>query len=336
MKKMLITGGAGFIGSHFARYALRHFPDFQITVFDALTYAGNRANLSDLEGDPRFKFIHGDVRDKATVSEAVQGTHYVVHFAAESHVDRSIHNPDAFVTTDVYGTYVMLEACLKAKIERFVHISTDEVYGTIEQGAFRETDPLHPNSPYASSKAGADLMARAYFQTYGLPIVITRGSNTYGSHQYPEKLIPLFVTNALEDKPLPVYGDGHQVRDWLHVMDHVAGIATVLLKGEPGQAYNVGGDNERLNIEITKMILKTLGKPESLIRYVTDRPGHDRRYALDTSKLRALGWQPKMDFETALPEVIRWYAQNQDWWQPIKTQHEAYTAFSKAWYEERA
>jgi dTDP-glucose 4,6-dehydratase len=332
MKTVLVTGGAGFIGSHFTRYLLAMYPDYLVRVLDALTYSGNRANLADLESDPRFTFIHGDVRDKQAVGKAMKEVQYVVHFAAETHVDRSIIDPETFITTDVYGTYVMLETAKAIGVERFVHISTDEVYGSIAEGTFKETDPLMPNSPYSASKAGADLLARSYYQTYRLPVLITRGSNTFGPNQYPEKMIPLFVTNALEDKPLPIYGDGLQVRDWLFVMDHVSAIAGILQKGTPGEVYNIGGDNERTNKEVTELILKSLGKSESLINFVQDRPGHDRRYALDISKLRALGWEPVADFETALGETVQWYVQNRDWWEQIKRHQEEYKRFSQRWY----
>lgn len=335
MKTVLVTGGAGFIGSHFTRHLLTFYPDYHVRVLDALTYSGNRANLVDLEQNPRFTFIHGDVRDKQAVQDAMENVQFVVHLAAETHVDRSIVDPEAFITTDVYGTYVMLEAAKAAGVERFVHISTDEVYGSIEKGSFKETDPLMPNSPYSASKAGADLLARSYYQTYRLPVLVTRGSNTFGPNQYPEKIIPLFVTNALEDKPLPVYGDGLQVRDWLYVMDHVRAIDVILHRGITGEVYNIGGDNERTNIEVTKLILKSLGKPESLISHVQDRPGHDRRYALDTHKLRGLGWEPISDFKFVLNETVQWYVQNRGWWEQIKQHQEEYKRFSKAWYEGR-
>lgn len=335
MKTVLVTGGAGFIGSHFTRRLLASYPDYNVRVLDALTYAGNRANLADLEANPHFTFVHGDVRDKEAVNQVMAGVQYVVHLAAETHVDRSIVDPEAFITTDVYGTYVVLEAAKAAGVERFVHISTDEVYGSIEKGCFKETDPLLPNSPYSASKAGADLLTRSYFQTYRLPVLVTRGSNTFGPNQYPEKMIPLFVTNALEDKPLPVYGDGLQVRDWLYVEDHVHAIDVVLHRGLVGEAYNIGGDNERTNVELTKLILNSLGKPESLINHVQDRPGHDRRYALDTSKLRGLGWEPAADFEQAIHKTVQWYARNRDWWEQIKRHQSEYTRFSQAWYKNR-
>jgi dTDP-glucose 4,6-dehydratase len=331
-KTVLITGGAGFIGSHFTEYLLAHYPNYEVRVLDALTYAGRRENLAAVEGDPRFTFIYGDVRDKQAVREAMQGVHFVVHFAAETHVDRSILDPDAFITTDVYGTFVMLEMARQAGVERFVHVSTDEVYGSAEQSAFTEESPLRPSSPYAASKAGADLLAQAYTRTYGLPVLIVRPSNTFGSRQYPEKLIPLFTVRALHDQPLPLYGDGQQRRDWLYVADHVRAIDTVLHRGQAGEAYNIAGGNERANIEVSRLILHTLGKPESLIQFVKDRPAHDRRYALDDSKIRALGWRPEADFETALRETVLWYANHPEWWQPILQDKQAYQGFIQQWY----
>jgi dTDP-glucose 4,6-dehydratase len=331
-KTVLITGGAGFIGSHFTEYLLSQYPDYEVRVLDALTYAGRRENLAAVEGDPRFTFIHGDVRDKQTVREAMQGAHYVVHFAAETHVDRSILDPNAFITTDVYGTFVMLETARQVGVERFVHVSTDEVYGAIEQGAFTEESPLRPSSPYAASKAGADLLAQAYARTYGLPVLIVRPCNTFGPRQYPEKLIPFFTVRALHDQPLPLYGDGQQRRDWLYVGDHVRAIDIVLHRGQVGEAYNIAGGNERANVEVSRLILHTLGKPESLIQFVKDRPAHDRRYALDDSKLRALGWRPEADFETALRETVLWYANHPEWWQPILQNKQDYQAFVERWY----
>jgi len=335
-KTVLITGGAGFIGSHFTEYLLRHYPDYRVRVLDALTYAGRRENLAAVEGDPRFEFIHGDVRDKTTVRTALEGVQYVVHFAAETHVDRSILDPDAFITTDVYGTFVMLETARAIGVERFVHVSTDEVYGSAEQGAFDEGSPLRPSSPYAASKAGADLLAQAYYRTYGLPVLIVRPSNTFGPRQYPEKLIPFFTVRALHDQPLPLYGDGQQRRDWLYVDDHVRAIDVVLHKGQVGEAYNIAGGNERVNLEVARLIVQTLGKPESLIQFVQDRPGHDCRYALDDRKLRALGWQPQTHFETALRDTVLWYAQHPEWWQPILQQQADYRQFVERWYAERS
>ncbi|MBI3763154.1 MAG: dTDP-glucose 4,6-dehydratase, partial [Chloroflexi bacterium] len=282
MKNILVTGGAGFIGSNFARYMIRKYPAYKIVVYDKLTYAGNLNNLLDVHDDPRYRFVRGDIADKHGLEAAIREHEIdtLVNFAAESHVDRSILAPDAFIHTDVVGTYVLLEAARSFGLERVHQVSTDEVYGSIPVGSFKEGDPLEPNSPYAASKAGGELMARAYHATYGLNAVVTRGSNTFGPYQYPEKVAPLFITNAMDDEPLPLYGDGMQVRDWLYVEDHCAGIDLVLHRGEPGGVYNLGGGNERRNIEVTRLILKLLGKPETLIRRVADRPGHDRRYAL--------------------------------------------------------
>lgn len=331
-KTVLITGGAGFIGSHFTEYLLAEYPDYEVRVLDALTYAGRRENLAAVESDSRFTFLHGDVRDKQVVREAMEGAHYVVHFAAETHVDRSILDPDAFITTDVYGTFVMLETARQLSVERFVHVSTDEVYGSVEQGTCTEQSPLRPSSPYAASKAGADLLAQAYAHTYGLPVLIVRPSNTFGPRQYPEKLIPFFTVRALHDQPLPLYGDGQQRRDWLYVRDHVQAIDTVLHRGQVGEAYNIAGGNEHTNLEVSRLILDTLGKPESLLQFVKDRPGHDRRYALDDSKLRALGWAPQADFEAALRETVLWYANHPEWWQPILQDKQEYQAFVERWY----
>lgn len=334
-KSVLVTGGAGFIGSHFTEYLIQQYLDYEVRVLDALTYAGRRENLAAVDTHPRFTFIHGDVRDRSSVQQAMQGVHYVVHFAAETHVDRSILSPDAFITTDVYGTFIMLETARQVGVERFVHVSTDEVYGSAEQGAFTEQSPLQPSSPYAASKAGADLLAQAYHRTYGVPVLIVRPSNTFGPRQYPEKLIPFFTLRALHDEPLPLYGDGQQRRDWLYVHDHVRAIDVVLHKGQVGEAYNIAGGNERTNIEVSRLILHTLGKPESLIQFVEDRPGHDRRYALDDSKLRALGWQPQADFEIALRQTVLWYAQHREWWQPILQEQLEYREFVEQWYAQR-
>ena len=334
MKKLLVTGGAGFIGSNFARMMLGKYPDYHITVLDALTYAGNLENLEDLRDDPRFSFVKGDIRSKEDVEGPVAECDVIINFAAESFVDRSILEPDSFITTDVLGTHILLEAARKRGIEKFVHISTDEVYGDVEVGSSKETDSFAPNSPYSASKASADLMVLAYYKTYGLPVTVTRGSNTYGPYQHPEKLIPLFISNAMDDKPLPVYGDGQQVRDWLHVLDHCSGVDIALHNGKIGHAYNVGGGNERTNLEITKLILKYTGKSESLMKYVTDRPGHDRRYSLDCSKLKSIGWQPQVPFEDGLRETAEWYMQNQEWWRRVKEGRE-YQRFNEEWYTKR-
>ncbi len=320
MQNILVTGGAGFIGSNFVRYMLRQHPDYQLVVFDKLTYAGNVSSLLDVHDDPRYHFVRGDIADKHSLADAIRDHQIdtIVNFAAESHVDRSILEPDAFIHTDVVGTYVLLEAARQFGLERLHQVSTDEVYGSIPAGAFKEGDPLEPNSPYSASKAGGELMVRAYHETYGLNTVVTRGSNTFGPYQYPEKMAPLFITNAIDNEPLPLYGDGRQVRDWLYVVDHCAGIDLVLHRGAAGEVYNLGGGNERHNIDVTRQILKLLDKPEILIRPVADRPGHDRRYALDCAKLHALGWRPAHDFESALAETVDWYRQNEWWWRPIK------------------
>ncbi len=321
MRNLLITGGAGFIGSNFVRYILNKYPDYRVVVYDKLTYAGNLDNLRDVENDPRYTFVRGDICDAEKVDEVMREYEIdaIVNFAAESHVDRSILEPGSFILTDVYGTYALLEAARNLGVERMVQVSTDEVYGSIEQGSFKETDPLNPSSPYSASKAGGDHMAHAFHVTFGTPVIITRGSNTFGPYQYPEKVIPLFITNAIDDLPLPLYGDGLNVRDWIYVLDHCEAIDVALHKGRPGEIYNIGAGNELPNIELTRLILKLLGKPESLIRYVKDRPGHDRRYSLDCTKIKALGWRPRHRFEEALAETVRWYVENQWWWRKIKS-----------------
>lgn len=335
MQSILVTGGAGFIGSNFIRTMLNTYPSYRIIVLDALTYAGNRENLAEFEKNPRYLFYHGNICDRGIVDNLVSNADAVVNFAAETHVDRSIHEADSFVHTDVMGTLVLLEAAKKYKIERYLQISTDEVYGSIEKGAFTETHPLAPNSPYSSSKAGGDLMVRAYYQTYGTPTLITRASNNYGPYQYPEKLIPFFVTNAIDNLPLPLYGDGLNVRDWLYVDDHCKGVDYVLHHGKIGEVYNIGGGNEKTNIEITDIILKTLNKPSTLIKKVADRPGHDRRYAVDTAKIKQLGWKPVCHFEEALAETIQWYVKNESWWRKIKEKQKAFQEFLKRNYDNR-
>lgn len=322
MKTILVTGGAGFIGSNFIRYMLNKYDDYKIINLDLLTYAGNLENLKDVEDNPNYEFIKGDIADKKLIDEIVsQDFDYIVNFAAESHVDRSIEDPEIFVRTNIMGTQVLLDAAKKYNIEKFVQISTDEVYGSLgETGLFTENTPLAPNSPYSASKTSADLLVRAYFKTFNLPVNITRCSNNYGSYQFPEKLIPLMIANALEDKELPVYGDGLQVRDWLHVEDHCSAIDVVLHQGKVGEVYNIGGNNEKKNIEIVKLILEKLQKPESLIKYVNDRPGHDRRYAIDSSKIqKELGWEPKYTFEEGIEETVKWYLENKEWWEKIRS-----------------
>lgn len=335
MKTLMITGGAGFIGSNFSRHVLHKYPDYNVVVYDKLTYAGNSDNFKDLHNSPRFFFVQGDIGDAEKVNVTIQAHQIdtIINFAAESHVDRSILDPDAFIQTDVYGTYVLLEAARVVGIERFLQVSTDEVYGSIARGTFKETDILEPNSPYSASKAGGELMTRAYHTTYGVPTLVTRGSNTFGPYQYPEKLASLFITNAIDDQPLPVYGDGRQVRDWLYVSDHCQGIDTILHQGEAGEVYNIGGENERFNIDVTEMILTLLAKPRSLIRYVPDRPGHDRRYALDCTKIRSLGWSPQHDWETAMAETVDWYQENEWWWRKIKSGE--FEAYYRQQYDDR-
>ncbi|MEC3333278.1 dTDP-glucose 4,6-dehydratase [Bacillus cereus] len=319
--KVLVTGGAGFIGSNFVRYMVKKYPEYNIVNLDSLTYAGNLENLKDIEELSNYKFVKGDIADRQFINQLFKEEKfdYVLNFAAESHVDRSITNPDIFIQTNIQGTQVLLDAAKNAEVKKYLQVSTDEVYGTLgETGYFTEETPLASNSPYSSSKAGADLLVRAYHETFGLPVNITRCSNNYGPFHFPEKLIPLMIINALNDKQLPVYGDGLNVRDWLHVEDHCQAIDLVLHKGKNGEVYNVGGNNERTNIEIVKTILKALDKPESLIKYVTDRPGHDRRYAIDATKLcEELGWSPKYNFDTGIEQTIKWYLENQDWWKNI-------------------
>lgn len=317
----VVTGGLGFIGSAFVRNVLRDRSDVRVTVLDAMTYAANPENLREIAGDPRYRFVRGDICDPVAVRDAIEGgASAVVNFAAETHVDRSILAPEQFLQTDILGTHVLLEAVREQKIRRFLQVSTDEVYGHVEQGSSVEDDPIRPRSPYAASKAGGDLQVLAYHTTYGTPVLITRGSNTYGPYQYPEKLIPLFVTNLIDDTPVPVYGDGRQVRDWLHVDDHARGILRVLEHGELGHVYNLGGGNSRENIEITKVLLQATGRLwDTHVRHVTDRAGHDRRYSLDASKAMRLGWQPKVSFESGLRETVGWYRANEAWWRPIKS-----------------
>ncbi|MFL0581122.1 dTDP-glucose 4,6-dehydratase [Solibacillus silvestris] len=316
--KILVTGGAGFIGSNFVNYMVRTYPNYNILNLDALTYAGNLENLKESEGKANYRFVKGDITDRDLVNSLFETENFdvIVNFAAESHVDRSITNPDVFVTTNIQGTQVLLDAARKHEVKKYVQVSTDEVYGSLgAEGYFTETTPLDPNSPYSASKAGADMLVKAYHETYGLPTNITRCSNNYGPFHFPEKLIPLMIINALNDKPLPVYGDGLNVRDWLHVEDHCRAIDLVLHKGKVGEVYNVGGHNEKTNVEVVKEILKQLDKPEALIKYVEDRLGHDRRYAIDPTKLQSeLGWEPIYNFETGLKDTVQWYLDNKSWW----------------------
>jgi len=319
VKRLLVTGGAGFIGSNFVRYILSKHPSYQVVVLDKLTYAGNLANLADVAGNPNYRFVRGDICDQQLVDGLMAEVDAVINFAAETHVDRSILDAGGFIQTDVYGTFVLLEAMRKHKIQRFLQVSTDEVYGDIPSGSSVETDPFRPRSPYSASKAGGEMMVQAYHVTYELPVLITRGSNNYGPSQYPEKLIPVLITNALDDKDLPIYGDGLQIRDWLYVMDHCSAIDVVLHEGQIGESYNVGGGNERVNLDIAGKVLDQLNKPRTLLKYVKDRPGHDRRYSLDCTKLKRLGWAPARDFEEGLAETVQWYVENQAWWRPLKS-----------------
>lgn len=315
--KLFVTGGAGFIGSNFIHYLMKH-ASYEIVNFDILTYAGNLNNLKDVAGNKRYKFVRGDICDASAVQKAMKGCEVVINFAAESHVDRSISDAQPFIKTNYVGAYVLLEVARKLGVRKFIQISTDEVYGSRLKGYFREQDKLSPSSAYSASKAAADLLALSYFTTHQLPVVVVRSSNNFGPFQYPEKIIPLFVTNALENKPLPVYGDGLNVRDWLFVEDNCDAIATVMDKGKPGEIYNIGGGNERTNLEVTAAILNALGKPNSLVSRVEDRKGHDRRYAIDSAKVKNLGWKPRRRFEDALAKTIDWYRSNEWWWRPLK------------------
>jgi dTDP-glucose 4,6-dehydratase len=317
--RLLVTGGAGFIGSNFIRYVLDETDDVRVTNLDALTYAGNLATLSEVDDDPRYRFVRGDIRDAELVTELVADADAVVNFAAESHVDRSIEGPQAFLDTNVTGAGVVFEACRRAELDRVLHISTDEVYGSIDEpGSFVEGDALEPNSPYSASKAAADLLARAYRVTYGYPITVTRTANNFGPYHFPEKVIPLFVTNLIDGHEVPLYGDGRNVRDWTYVTDNCAAQWQVLTEGELGAVYNVGAGNEMSNRELTFAILERFGLGEELIRFVPDRPGHDLRYSVDASKIRALGWTPATSFEDALDATIDWYRRREDWWRPLK------------------
>jgi dTDP-glucose 4,6-dehydratase len=327
--KILVTGGAGFIGSNFVRYILNKHPDYEVVNLDILTYCGNLKSLEDIKNNPRHTFIRGDIKDSNVVKKAMKGCDVVVNFAAESHVDKSIKNPNDFIKTNVHGTLTLLKNAKDMKISRFVHIGTDEVYGSTEKYNFTEESILSPRNPYSASKAGADLLGLSFYNTYKLPVLITRSSNNFGPYQYPEKVIPLFITNALEDKKLPVYADGMNVRNWLYVLDNCEAIDIVLHKGAVGEIYNVSGAQEITNIELTRKILSFLGKSEDLIQFVKDRPGHDKRYAMECKKIGALGWKPRHDFETALKDTINWYKENRNWWQPLK-KSSGYVRFEQA------
>lgn len=334
---VLVTGGAGFIGSNFVTYALATHPDWRVTTLDKLTYAGRLENLHDVMDDARHRFVRGDVADPAVVGPLVAESHIIVHFAAETHVDRSIQDAGAFIKTDVEGTFVLLDAARAATALRcFIQISTDEVYGSVSTGASTETDELRPRNPYAASKAGADRLAYSYWATHDLPVIITRASNNYGPRQFPEKVIPLFITNAIDDRPVPLYGDGLNVRDWLHVTDHCRAIDLLLERGQPGEVYNVGGGNEVTNVDLAHRILDRLDRPPSLIQRVADRPGHDRRYCLDTSKLQALGWHACEVFEDGLSATVEWYRDNEWWWRPIKEQDPSFRRFYETQYGGRS
>ena len=321
VKTLLVTGGCGFIGSNFVRHVLARHKDIRVINFDALTYAGNPDNLDDIKDDSRYEFIRGDITSGADIAVVMKKAQIVVHFAAESHVDRSIEGPEVFSRTNTLGTQILLDHARANSVERFVHVSTDEVYGSLgQEGYFTEESALAPNSPYSASKAGSDLLVRAYYHTFGFPGIITRCSNNYGPYQFPEKLIPLMISHAFENKPLPVYGDGMNVRDWLYVTDHCRALDAVLHRGQVGEVYNIGGHNERHNIDIVKLILKELGRPESLISFVEDRPGHDRRYAIDAGKIKyQLGWEPSVNFEEGIKATIRWYLDHKEWIARIKS-----------------
>ena len=337
MVRVLVTGGAGFIGSNFVAYALAAHADWHVTTLDKLTYAGRLENLRGLMADPRHRFVRGDVTDPSVAAPLVAESEIVMHFAAETHVDRSIQDASNFIETDIQGTFVLLDAArTAAKLRCFIQISTDEVYGSVSDGASKETDELKPRNPYAASKAGADRLAYSYWATYNLPVIITRASNNYGPRQFPEKIIPLFITNAIDGQPLPLYGDGLNVRDWLHVTDHCRALDLLLDRGQAGEAYNIGGGNEMKNVDLTREILDLLDRPTSLIRPVADRPGHDRRYCLDTAKLRALGWRPQESFADGLRTTVDWYRTNEWWWRPIKNRDPSYRSYYETQYGHHA
>jgi dTDP-glucose 4,6-dehydratase len=336
MVKVLVTGGAGFIGSNFVRYAIRTHDDWHVTTLDKLTYAGRLENLAAVQDHPRHRFVQGDIADAAVAAPLVRESDIVVNFAAETHVDRSIRSAGDFITTDVYGTFVLLEAARDAaNLRRFIQISTDEVYGSVAAGSSVETDELKPRNPYSASKAGADRLAYSYWATYGVPVIITRASNNYGPNQFPEKVIPLFITNLIDDIPVPLYGDGQNERDWLHVDDHCRGIDLLIDKGASGEVYYSGGGNQVRNVDLTHRILALVGKPASLIKPVADRPGHDRRYSLSTKKLEALGWTPQEDFAHGLATTVDWYRANESWWRPIKDQDPAFRSYYQEQYGNR-
>jgi len=336
MVKVLVTGGAGFIGSNFVRYALAAHPDWQVTTLDKLTYAGRIENLDSVRHDPRHRFVQGDVADAKVAAPLVQESDIVVHFAAETHVDRSILHAGDFITTDVFGTFVLLEAARETPtLRRFVQISTDEVYGSVPEGSSKETDELRPRNPYSASKAGADRLAYSYWATYQVPVIVTRASNNYGPNQFPEKIIPLFITNLIDDIPVPLYGDGQNVRDWLHVDDHCRAVDLLIDQGTPGEVYNIGGGNHVKNVDLTHRILALVGKPDSLIKPVADRPGHDRRYSLDTAKLQSLGWRPRESFEEGLAKTVTWYRDNERWWRPIKDEDPEFRKYYQSQYGSR-
>jgi len=333
--RILVTGGCGFIGSNFVRLVMATRPDWEVVNLDKLTYAGRLENLADVAGHPGYRFVKGDICDPEAVADAMRGCRLAVNFAAETHVDRSLLGAGHFIDTDIKGVLVLLEEARRVGLERFVQISTDEVYGSIESGSFTEESVLNPRNPYSASKAGGDRLAYAYWATHRVPVIITRASNNYGPYQYPEKLIPLFVTNALRDEALPLYGDGRNVRDWLHVADHCRAILFLLEHGAPGEVYNVAGGNERENIAITHEVLRLLGKPKSLIRPVQDRPGHDRRYSLDAAKLRRLGWRPEVAFEAGLADTVRWYVEHEGWWRPVKDHDGEFRRYYEEQYGDR-
>jgi dTDP-glucose 4,6-dehydratase len=336
MVEVLVTGGAGFIGSNFVRHALETHQDWRVTTLDKLTYAGRMETLKDVIDHPRHRFVRGDIADASIAAPLVKASNIVVHFAAETHVDRSILEAAEFIKTDVIGTFVLLESARAAdNLKCFVQISTDEVYGSIPNGSSVETDELRPRNPYSASKAGADRLAYSYWATYGVPVVITRASNNYGPFQFPEKAIPLFITNAFDNIPVPLYGEGLNIRDWLHVMDHCRGIDLVIERGQTGEVYNIGGGNEVRNVDLTHMLLRFAERPESLIKNVQDRKGHDQRYSLDTAKLRALGWKPEVPFDEGLKDTVRWYRENEWWWRPIKEEDPAFRAYYQAQYGSR-